>query len=381
MSVNHSGSFAVRFQHPEFPAAADIERYFSPARDTAWYSNFGPCVRLLEERLSDGFLAGWPAVTSANATTGLMLALRAVFGDPGTRRHVVVPSLTFIASLSAIQWSGFTPLYVDVDAFDWQVSAASLDEILTTHGGEVAGVMLTTTFGTPLSPPKARDLGEVLRRHSVPAIVDAAAGLGGLPPCDLATAWVFSMHATKPIGIGEGGVVACVGDDLAARVRALSNFGLGPDRRDVAELGFNAKMSELTAAVALAALDLAPDWIASRREHARHILDMLRPFARSQPGGEESPRQFLPIELPAGLRRSVASTAARLSVETRQYFDPPLHRLACSRSQTDVSLPNTDALSSALLCLPLSARMSTVHEELVIRAVAEAFEDVSSAGR
>ena len=114
------------------------------------------------------------------------------------------------------------------------------------------------------------EIEEVARQFGVPLIVNAAAALGG---CDERGAYagsrgvaeVFSLHATKVFAVGEGGVVFA-SPDLAARIRAVANFGLCND--NVVLGGFNAKCSEFHAAVGLAVLECIDDYIERRGEIA-----------------------------------------------------------------------------------------------------------------
>src|SRR5438309_2331932 len=101
MSVAPSGP--IRFQRPAFPSAAAIEGYFSLARERRWFSNNGPCLHLLAERLSER--TGASCLPVASGTLGLMVAAAAMrLRDGGD--EAVVPSFTFPATAQAVLWSG-----------------------------------------------------------------------------------------------------------------------------------------------------------------------------------------------------------------------------------------------------------------------------------
>src|SRR5436190_14516527 len=129
----------VRFQRPKLPAAEEIERYFRLSREARWFSNDGPCARLLAERLAERLGGGVECILVSNGTAGLMVALRALTEQaPAASREVVVPSFTYIATVSAILWSGFVPVFVDVDPEHWHVDPAQLQAATEERGRSLA---------------------------------------------------------------------------------------------------------------------------------------------------------------------------------------------------------------------------------------------------
>ena len=109
---------------PRLPPASAILPYLKAIDSARWYSNSGPLVSSLKERLADYF--GVPAggvVTVANGTLGLELALQAVGARPGTL--CMMPSWTFAATPAAAIRAGLTPWFVDVDAASWALSRRS----------------------------------------------------------------------------------------------------------------------------------------------------------------------------------------------------------------------------------------------------------------
>ena len=143
----------IRFQSPEMPPFEAIEAYFRRSRDAAWFSNAGPCHELLRERIGD-YLGGLRCVPTGNATLALMLALRALLGPPRPGALVVVPSFTFVATVDAILWCGFEPLFADVDPESWHLAPEALDGALASRADQVAGVLACSAFGT--APPSRR---------------------------------------------------------------------------------------------------------------------------------------------------------------------------------------------------------------------------------
>ncbi len=104
----------IPFQRPQIPPSERVEAYFRLSREAHWFSNEGPCVTLLGERLVD--YVGRPLCCTpvCSGTTGLMISLRAALGASPDAREVIVPSFTYIATVSAVLWAGLTQVFADV---------------------------------------------------------------------------------------------------------------------------------------------------------------------------------------------------------------------------------------------------------------------------
>src|SRR4051812_45350543 len=170
----------VPYQRPAPPSLDDAARYYRLAEEAGHYSNGGPCVQLLGERTA-ALIGDVESIPVANCTIGLMAALRAAMGDPAPgRRHVIVPSFTFAATAGAIAWAGFEPLFVDVDREAWQLDAAELARVLAEQGERVAGVLASSTFGTPAPAATRSAWAELCADAGAPLVIDSAAAFGAV---------------------------------------------------------------------------------------------------------------------------------------------------------------------------------------------------------
>jgi dTDP-4-amino-4,6-dideoxygalactose transaminase len=358
----HAGAPQVRFQRPELPSLAEIAPYYARSEAAGWFSNGGPCAANLAQRLGDAL--GTMVVPVSSATTGIIVALRAICGEPTARRRLVaVPSFTFTASAGAIVWAGYEPLFVDVLPDSWQIDPQALRAALDEHPGEVAGVMGCSTFGTP--PPSAVRDGwrAACAQAGVPLLLDSAAAYGATDDAgrlagSLGETEVFSFHATKPFAIGEGGAVSTPDLDVAERITRLINFGMEPGGRSSTELGINGKLSEIHAATGLAMLDRYDDVIRRRRDSARRLRSALLAVGAPvsfQSGVEGSTVQVGQLATATAVDRFAALDAARRhGVEARCYFDPPLHlQPAFARWAPRGGLPVTEQLAARSLSLPM----------------------------
>jgi dTDP-4-amino-4,6-dideoxygalactose transaminase len=349
-------SYAVSFQRPSLPELAEVEKYFALSRAEGWYSNSGPCHDLLVERAAP-LLGNRVIVPVSSAGIGLIVALRALVpSSAGHATQVVLPSFTFAATAAAVVWCGLEPVFCDIEDAGWHLCPGRLHEVLAARQGRVAAIMACSAFGTPPPDAVAAAWSAAAEEWDIPLIVDSAAGLGtrgGERPPD---AEIFSMHATKPLPVGEGGLVALRDESVAATVRTLINHGLGPDHRPVT-VGLNGKLDEWHAAVALAGLDRLDARLEARRASAAAMRRRLSGTGvRFQALAERSPSQFVPAAVSSPAKRTAVLAAAEsLGVEMRTYYSPPLHVApaygACDRAD---GLPTTADVAGRILSLPMA---------------------------
>jgi dTDP-4-amino-4,6-dideoxygalactose transaminase len=344
------------------PPLREVEPFFAEAESARWFSNGGPCVTRLERECADHLGLAHPGVAVSNATAGLMVALRAVFGEPdGERRLVAVPSFTFVATVNAVLWAGFEPVFVDIDPVDWLPAESSLRE-LRRQADRLVGVLQCSTFGTAPSSARRASLAAAARALGVPAVVDSAAGFGSVDETgahlgDQGDAEVFSFHATKPFAVGEGGLVTSRSPEVLRRVGRLVNFGFDHTRAIPGPVGINAKMPELSAAVGLAVLRRFDGVLERRRRAASWLREELRRAdAAFQSGAVGSTFQFVPVALGTpGARRRLLEKAQDARVEVRAYFDRPLHQLPqFAKFGTAGTLEVTESLSERVIALPMA---------------------------
>jgi dTDP-4-amino-4,6-dideoxygalactose transaminase len=370
----------VPFQRPTLPAADLVENYFARSRAASWFSNDGPCVTLLRDRLARYVGDGQYCVAVASGTLGLMVALRgAVEASPERRPplEVLVPSFTYIASISAILWSGLQPVFVDVAADHWNIDPVALETALRERSGKVAAVLACSTFGC--APPIAvRNSWEAAcAAASIPLVVDSAAGFGsrdesGRPLGRQGIAEVFSFHATKPLAIGEGGAVMTADRELADRIARQTRFGLDGQRELAGSPGLNAKMSEIHAATALAALDGFDEVLSARSRRSRAMREgLVEQGFTFQLGCDGSAWQFVPVLARSPQARDRILREARAGgVQLRTYHEP-LHMMpALEGYPRSGDLPVTLDLAGRALSLPLANDL-TDDEIARVRSVLE----------
>jgi dTDP-4-amino-4,6-dideoxygalactose transaminase len=364
------------FARPELPPPAAWLGHLETSYEHRWFSNRGPLVRRLEDGLATRDPAsGREAAVTASATAGLVATLLAL----DVRGPVALPSFTFPATAHAVELAGCTPVLCDVDAETWELSPQAAADAVREHG--CAAIVHVRSFGL------CRDLGvieQVAADARVPLVVDSAAAFGGetadgVPPGRAGAAEVFSFHATKVFAAGEGGAVLAP-PALAEAIRHTSNFSLAGS--DVTARGLNAKMSELTAAVALAMLERLNAHVVVRRRVVAALLEAVEAAGLAfelplDPG--RPPWQGLPLLLEtAGERERALAELQRAGVEARPYYAPGLHRTRAFAGYAADRLTVTDELSERVLCLPVYSRLTPEELELLTGVLHDALAAASA---
>jgi dTDP-4-amino-4,6-dideoxygalactose transaminase len=369
-----SRPWTVPFQRPLLPPLGDALKYYEVSERERWYSNSGPCVALLTQRLED--CAGRRVTPTANGTLALIAAIAATLrARPRKGTTALVPSFTFPATAGACEWAGVTPVFVDIDSRSWHMADDALARALAERHADVAVVVAVSAFGTP--PPRGQALkwAEECQRWGVPLVVDSAAAFGaagrlGGDVESLGDVEVFSMHATKPIGIGEGGFIATANDEIHHHASQIINFGFNADRELVEPMALNAKLAELPAAMALAALDRSTETLEARRRLAQRMAGRLEPSVSFQEGSAKSTWQFVPVLTANQSARERARNACiGASIECRVYYEP-LHMTPAFRQHARAdTLAATEDVYGRILGLPLAPDMSDEVVDVVAETV------------
>jgi FlaA1/EpsC-like NDP-sugar epimerase/dTDP-4-amino-4,6-dideoxygalactose transaminase len=365
---------ALPFARPARPELERVVQRLTPSYESGMLTN-GSLVRELEERMADRLGVGH-VVAVSSCTSGLLLVVQALV--EGRRGPVVLPSFTFSASAHAVAWNGRSPRFVECDPDTFQ---ANLTEVEASLDG-AAAIMATHIFGAPCRP---QDFEKVAASAGVPLLFDAAHGLGATSH-DRAVggfgdAEVFSLTPTKPLVAGEGGLIATQDGDLAARLRMGRDYG-NPGNYDTQFVGLNARMSEFHAAMALESLEIFDSTLARRRHLAERYVAALSdvPGIRTQvvPVADISTYKDFTVAVNAdefGLDRDqLKAVLTSEGIDTRTYFDPPVHRQQAYRGEPQAVLPVTDALSRSVVSLPLYPDLSAEDIEAVVGTIRLAHE-------
>lgn len=329
--------------------------------DSRWFTNNGECVQELERELAR-YLGVRQVIAVCNATVGLEIAIRAM---PMTG-EVIVPAMTFIATAHALQWQEITPVFCDIDPATHVLDPKQVEALITDRTSGILGVHV---WGQPCAVDALQDIAD---RYGLHLMFDAAHAFGcshgGRMIGNFGRAEVFSFHATKFFNSLEGGAIATNDDELARKIRLMTNFGFaGYDK--VIHIGTNGKMNEVSAAMGLTSLRSVDEFIAvNRRNHALYAERLARIPGMRLFRYDEAQRcnwQYVVVEYtppPGGAtREDLVRALWAENVIARKYFWPGCHRMEPYRTlypRAAARLPHTDAVAERLLILPTGTGVS-----------------------
>jgi len=350
---------------PEIPPVQNWEGYLEEAYRERRFSNYGPLSRRLELWLAGEWGGDRTACVLASSGTAAIAAPLIARGISG---RVLLPAFTFPATLSAIRMAGATPVLVDVCPGDWRVSADALDEAFATTGAQAAIVLCPFGLRSDFSVH-----AKIASHHGGMLIIDNAAGLGveRMPLESSPDVFeAYSLHATKPFAIGEGGVIFASHSSEAALRRSL-NFGLPASQTgELPMWGINGKLSEFHAAVGLAVAAVFKAQLRARRDMAARFVSALADFPEvgfcTEP--EDSAWQLFPMLLPTlEVADAFDEQTHRSGLEIRRYYRPSLSANPAVERVADC--PVSQDLSQRMCCLPVYSNASESEVEEIVAIV------------
>jgi FlaA1/EpsC-like NDP-sugar epimerase/dTDP-4-amino-4,6-dideoxygalactose transaminase len=362
------------FARPTRPSLGRVMRRLRSSYEAGILTN-GPLVAELEERAAER-LAVRHVVAVSSCTSGLMLAVQAL--TEGRSGPVVLPSFTFSATAHAVMWNARLPRFADCIRETMQIDAVHAAALLDGASALIA----THVFGAPCDPS---GIVRLARAHDVPVLFDAAHAFGARAGVDavggFGAAEVFSMTPTKVLVAGEGGLVATNDAALAEVLRMGRNYG-DPGDYDTKFAGLNARMSEFHAATALQSLELLDDALHRRNAIAQlyrgNLHDVPGVGFQHVPQADFSSYKDFVITIDPrafGVTRDVLVLAlAAEGIDTRSYFDPPVHRQRAYRHVTHDDLSDTEDVSSRILALPMFTDLRDEEVERVADVIAAVHE-------
>ncbi|MBM0256505.1 DegT/DnrJ/EryC1/StrS aminotransferase family protein [Micromonospora sp. 4G55] len=290
-------------------------------------------------------------VAVSSGTSALHLALLACGIGPGD--EVIVPSFTFGATAHAVVHAGATPVFADIAPETLTLDPDAVSAAITTRTAAIVPVHL---FGHPAAMDR---LVALAARHHLALVEDAAqaagAALDGTPIGSFGHAAAFSFYPTKNMHSIEGGMVATSDIQTAQRLRLLRNQGLS-GRYEYEVVGYNARMTDVAAAVGRTQLASLAWWTARRRANAAYLDDHLQGVATPTvaPGADPVYHQYV---VRADNRDLLRERLASVGIQTGVHYPLPVHRSHAYARPYE--LPHTERAATEVLSLPVHPHLTT----------------------
>ncbi len=247
------------------PSITELEiRYVTDAITNGWGEH---CYDYIY-KFQDAFKEYLP-VKHALATASCTGALHMVFATLGLRPgdEVIVPDITWSASVVPMTYLGAKPIFVDVCRNSWCIDPSKIEAAITPNTKAILAVHLYGNLA------ELDQIAAIAKKHNLFLIEDAAEALGseykGKKAGAMGDFGVFSFHGTKTVTTGEGGMIVTNRDDLFDRLQILADHGRNPKRKKmfwVEQIGYKYKMSNLQAALGCAQMLRIEELVNKKRE-------------------------------------------------------------------------------------------------------------------
>jgi perosamine synthetase len=349
--------------------------------------SLGPVIERFEELFAARVGAPYAAAVSSGTAALHLLCHMAGLG-PGD--EVITSPVSFVATANCFLFEGAVPVFADVDPRTLNVDPRAVEAAITERTRAIVAVDM---FGYPCELDELRALAA---RHGLTVIADSCEALGaeyrGAPVGSHGVSAAFAFYANKQITTGEGGMLVPSDPQMAATGRSERNQGRAPHTSEVEHerLGFNYRMSELSAALGLAQLERIDQLLATRARVASLYGERLGKLGGS-PAGEGDPDGLVlpcpdrgkerrswfvyPVRLPAGADRgAVIRSLAEAGIQSKAYL-PCVHLMPYYRERFGFrpgQFPVAEAVSERSLALPFFGEMGEAQVEQVARELASA---------
>lgn len=326
----------------------------------------GPEVHAFERELAD-YVGAPDAVSVANGTDALMLALEALGAGPGD--EVITTPYSFFATAEVVSRVGATPVFVDIEPQSFNLDT---EQVETAVNEKTRAVIPVHLFGCPADMTALRD---VARRHGIAVIEDCAQAFGATHAGRRVGGWgdfgCFSFYPTKILACyGDGGIITVQDTDSLAKIRSLRNHGASAAFvHDT--IGFNSRLDEVQAALLRIKLRRIAQAIARRREVASWYE---RGFAGSDvvtPGSPHGEHVYNLYTIRTPDRDGVKDRLQAASIGFNLCYPIPLHLQEVYRhlGYRTGDLPNADLASRECISLPIHPYMNEAQVERVVQVV------------
>jgi len=323
----------------------------------------GPEVAAFEQEFAAHFGLGRACVAVNSGTSGLHLGLLSAGVGPGD--EVIVPSFTFAGTANAVALTGATPVFADIDPTTFCLDPASVAAQVSER---TVGLMPVHLYGQPADMVSLQAVAE---RHGLQVFEDAAqahgASLHGTPVGAFGSFGMFSLYPTKNMTAGEGGMVSVKSAEVERVLRLYRNQGMvRPYQNEI--VGFNARMTDIHAAIGRVQLRKVAAWTLRRQQNAAflsaHLTGVVTPT--TSPGAVHVFHQYT-VRVPEDRDRLARALREEHNIATGLFYPVPSHRLPSFRTGAD--LPETERAAKECLSLPVHPSLSTGDLERIVDAV------------
>lgn len=327
--------------------------------DTRWITNMGEKHKELQRKLIE-----YLKVENVDLLTNGHMALELTLQALNLSGEVITTPFTFASTTHAIVRNGLTPVFCDINPYDFTLDVTKLESLIT---DKTSAIVPVHVYGNICN---IEEIERISHKYDLRVIYDAAHTFGerykGRGIGSFGDASCFSFHATKVFNTIEGGAVCYRDKELGEKLYNLKNFGIrGPET--VESVGANAKMNEFSAAMGICNLRYVDADIEKRKKIVEHYRERLTNIEGIQlnsiQDNVESNYAYFPVIFDEKTfsysRNEVADRLAEQGIFTRKYFYPLTNTFDCFHGKFDANkTPVALHIAKRVLTLPLYAELS-----------------------
>lgn len=357
-------------------------RAVSGAIERGMFWAIGPHIKEFEEGISKYIGTKYPTVFNSGTS-----ALHAALLAHGIREgdEVVVPSFTFIATANALLFVGAKPVFADIEEKTYGLDPEDVKEQIT----DKTKAIVPIHYGG--CPCLIRELREIARDNGLLLIEDAAEAFGamvnGKKVGTFGDAAMFSFCQNKVITTGEGGAIVTNSKEIHDRLELIrshgrlekDNYFISAGYMDYTDLGYNFRMSNITAALGVTQLKKVDKIIKMRRKNAGYLTKKLSAIDEvvppSSPKGYFHVYQMYTIRVKDGRRDALSKYLSKKGIMTKVFFYPVhLTHFYKKKLGYKTKLPVTEEVSKQVLALPMYPSLTRGEMDYIASAVETFFK-------
>ena len=244
--------------------------YTSEATVKGWNNHHSDFLNKFQSEFAE-YVGAKHALATSSCTGALHLSLLALGIGPGD--EVLVPEVTWVATASAVRYTGATPIFVDIKEDTWCIDPLEIEKKISSKTKAIMPVHLYG-FGADMTK-----IAELAKTHNLAIVEDAAPAIGtmidGKPAGSFGEFGAYSFQGAKMLVTGEGGMLVTSDSDLFERARKIQDHGRKPGTFWIEELGYKYKMNNITAALGLAQLERSERQIEQKRRISLWYKDLI----------------------------------------------------------------------------------------------------------
>jgi perosamine synthetase len=361
----------------------DVEKVSSVIRKGMYWA-IGPEIREFEKKVAE-YVGAKYALALNSGTSALHVILAA--HDIGKGDEVIVPSFTFIATANAALFVGVRPVFAEIEGETYGLDPVDVERRITS---KTKAIMPIHYGGSPCHIEK---LKLIASKHNLILIEDAAESLGAMvnnkKVGSFGDSAILSFCSPKVITTGEGGMILTNSRDVYERARLIYNHGRAEtsdyfsstEQMEYVTLGYNFRMSTMTAALGISQMEKIDEVIRMRRENADYMSERL-----SRIEAVKTPRvpdrffhvyQLYTVRLRnnSKLRDDLMRCLLRKKIMTKVYFYP-VHLTQFYRQEfgyREGYLPVTEKVASEVLTLPMYPTLTKEEIDYIAQSIKDFF--------